>query len=357
LTQRILWLASTLLVSGAAPARAQDWLLLEAVADGEAWATDSASRLLSRNEGNAAMLGRVQLFVAAAIRPTLQLIFMGEIEGGNAAEETDVGYDQIVLRYIVSPLAIIDVGKFPSPVGAFANRRLSTTNPLIGSPDGYAVSYPWGVLVSGTTSKVDYRAALVSLPVTHEGYVPEPSPAFRPAFGGGYTPVPQLRLGASVTWGPYLNSDLGAALPAGADWKSYAQKVVAFDSRFSLGYFEFRGELGFSRYDVPNQATPVNGVAYYAEVKQTWTPRFFAAVRAERNNYPFIRPASGSPWTARPVDVYNGEVGVGFRASAGILIKASYRHAWSQESMQDGYAFALQLSCHTDIKGWFERKQ
>jgi hypothetical protein len=159
-----------------------------------------------------------------------------------------------------------------------------------------------------------------------------------------------------------LNSELGTALPAGVDWKSYTQRVVAFDSRFSIGYFEFRGEIGLSRYDVPNQTTPVDGYAYYAEVKQTWSPRFFVAARAERNNYPFIRPASDSTWTARLVDVYNGEAGVGFRATPDLLLKASYRHAWShvapslQASLPDGYAFAVQVSWHTDIKGWFEHK-
>jgi hypothetical protein len=359
-------LALALLLAGAAPAHAQDWLVLKAIADGEAWATDSASPLLSRNEGQFATLGRFQLFVAAAVRPTLQLIFMGEIEGGDATDQQDqlgIGYDQLVLRYIPSPLLDIDVGKFPSPVGAFANRRLSTTNPLIGSPDGYAVTYPWGVAVSGATSHFDYRAAAVSLPVTRAGYVPDPSPAFRPALGGGYTPVPELRLGASLTWGPYLNSDLGAALPAGADWKSYSQRVVAFDSRLSRGYFEFRGELAFSHYEVPNQTLGVDGATYYAEVKQTWGPRFFTAVRLERNDYPFITPAGGSTWMVRRVDSYNGEVGLGLRPSARTLIKATYRRGWYdvtpdlRAALPNGHALALQVSCDTDIKGWFERKR
>jgi hypothetical protein len=365
-TPRVRWLAVALFLAGAAPARAQDWLLVSGIADGEGWATDSASRLLSRNEGQFATLGRYQLFVGAAVRPTLQLLFMGEVEGGDATDEEnqlEVTYDQLMLRFIPSRLAVIDVGKFPSPVGAFANRRLSTTNPLIGTPDGYALTYPWGVKVSGTTSHFDYRAALVSLPVTHEGYVPDPSPALRPALGGGYTPVPELRLGASLTWGPYLNSDLGTAIPAGADWKSYTQTLAAFDSRFSVGYFEFRGELGYSWFEVPNQTATVDGVTYYAEVKQTWTPRFFTAVRGERNDYPFIRPVSGSVWIARPVDVYNAEVGVGFRLGVGTLMKASYRGAWYdvdpslQAALPDGYALALQLSWDMDIKSWFERKQ
>lgn len=366
MTPQVRWLALALLLGGTAPALAQDWLLLTAIADGEAWATDSASRLLSRNEGQFATLGRYQLFVGAAVRPTLQVIFVGEIEGGDATDEADqldVTYDQLMLRFIPSPLAIIDVGKFSSPVGTFANRRLSTTNPLIGTPDGYALTYPWGVQVSGTTSHFDYRAAVVSLPVTHAGYVPDPSPAPRPAVGGGYTPVPELRLGASLTWGPYLNSDLGAAIPAGVDWKTYDQTLVAFDSRFSRGYFEFRGEVGFSWFEVPNRTETVDGLTYYAEVKQTWTPRFFTALRAERNDYPFIRPTSGSTWIARAVDVYNAEVGVGFRLGVGTLVKASYRGVWYdvdpslQAALPNGYALALQLSCDMNIKSWFERKQ
>lgn len=366
MTPRVRLLVVALLFSWAAPAQAQDWLLVHGIADGEGWATDAASPLLSRNEGQFATLGRIQLFAVAAVRPTLQLIFMGEVEGGDATDEADqleIGYDLLLLRFIPTRLAVIDVGKFPSPVGAFANRRLSTTNPLIGSPDGYAVTYPWGAQVSGTTSHFDYRAALVSLPVTHEDYSPDPGPAVRPALGGGYTPVPELRLGASVTWGPYLNSDLGAALPAGADWKSYTQRVVAFDSRFSRGYFELHGELAFARYEVPNQTATVDGVTYYAEVKQTLSPRFFAAVRAERNDYPFIMPVGGSTWIARSVDVYNVEVGAGFRASAGTLVKATYRRGWYDVDpdlrafLPDGYAFALQISCDLDVRSWFERKQ
>ena len=364
MTARARWLGVALLLVGAAPAGAQEWLLLRGVADAEGWATDSASRLLSRNEGQFATLGSFYWLAGVAPHRKVQLVFVGEIEGGSATDEEDeleIEYQQLMLRLIPSPLAVIDAGKFPNPVGAFANRRLSPTNPLIGSPDGYAVTYPWGVQVSGTTSHFDYRAAVVNLPLTHEGYVPDPGTALRPAFGAGYTPIPEFRLGASMTWGPYLSSELGAAIPAGVDWKSYGQTVVAFDTRFSRGYFEFRGELAFSQYEVPNQADAVDGITYYAEVKQTWHPRFFTALRAERNDYPFIRPVGGPVWIARPADVYNGEIGVGYRASPGTLLKASYRYSWSDPALQvtlpNGYAFAVQLSCDMDIKSWFERKQ
>ncbi len=357
------WLSAALLVAAVAPASAQQWLLLDGIADGETWATDSASLQLSRDGGHPAPAGRVQLFAGVDAR-RVQIIFMGEIEGGKGSSEgtTEVGYDQLIVRFLPSPLLVVDVGKFPSPLGAFANRRLSTINPLIGAPDGYPVQYPWGAEVSGTTAHFDYRAAVVSLPATHEDYVPDPSPTARPVLGGGFTPVPELRLGASVTWGPYLNRDLAPVLPPGADWKSYSQRIVAFDTRISRGYFEFHGELALSRYDVPAQATPVDGVAYYAEVKETWTPRFFTAIRVERNDYPFISPVDASQWIAQTVNGYNTEIGVGVRAGAGTIVKVSYRRLWwnvdpaLQPAPPGGYAFAIQLSLHFDAKAWVERK-
>jgi hypothetical protein len=358
------WLVLALLLAGPVPAAAQRWLLVEGIADGEAWSTDSGSRLLARNDGSPALLGRVQLLAAVSVRPTLQLLMMGEIEGGSASDEDkiEIGCEQIILRYMPSRLAVFDVGRLPSPVGAFALRRLSTTNPLIGLPDGYPVNYPWGVQVSGTTSRFDYRAAVLNLPIWHEDYTPDPSAAVHPALGAGYTPIPELRIGTSVTWGPYLNSDLTPLLLAGADWKSYGERIVGFDTRFSRGYFEFRGELAFSRYEVPKQAD-IDGLTYYAEAKQTWGPRWYTAARVERNDYPFIRPATDSTWTSRGVDVYNAEVGAGYRAGTGMLVKASYRHAWynippSQRAfLPNGYALALQLSIHVNVTDWLERRR
>jgi hypothetical protein len=357
------WLSAALLVAAVAPAATQQWLMLEGIADGEMWATDSESFQLSRNGGNPAPAGRVQLFVGLDAR-WVQAIFMGEIEGGKGSEEgeTEVDYDQLIVRFLPSPLAVVDVGKFPTPLGAFANRRLSTMNPLIGAPDGYPVQYPWGATLSGIAGRFDYRAAVVSLPATHEDYVPDPSPAARPVLGAGFTPIPELRIGASVTWGPYLNDTLAAVLPPGADWKSYSQRVLGFDTRISRGYFEFHGELALSRYDVPTHTDAADGVNYYAEVKQTWTPRFFTALRVERNDYPFIRPVTATNWIVRSADGYNAEIGIGVRAARGALVKASYRRLWwkadpsAPQTPPDGYAFAIQASWHFDVKDWIDRK-
>jgi len=354
------WVA--LAFGGVVPAVGQQWLSLEGIADGEFWATDSGSTVAARNNGHPAPAGRVQL-LAGVEAQRIELLFMGEVEGGKANEdgETDWEYDQLMLRILAARFAVIDIGKFPSPLGAFANRRLSTINPLIGEPDGYPTVYPWGAMLNGTAWRVDYRAGAMSLPATHEDYSPDPTPVLRPVFGAGITPIPELRLGTSFTWGPYLNDELGPVLPAGADWQAYKQRVLAFDTRFSLGYFEMHAELGLSSYDVPSQTSPVDGIAYYVEGKQTWSARLFNAVRFERNDYPFIRPVSATQWVAQRVDGYNTEVGAGFRIDRSTTLKASYRWQWwsiapaLRSVLLDGYALAFQLSYNFDPREWVER--
>jgi len=360
---RAVGLLVALAFGGVAPAFGQQWLTLEGIADGEFWATDSGSTVVARNNGHPAPAGRVQLFAGAEAR-RMQLVFMGEVEGGKGGEdgETEWEYDQLMLRVLAARFAVIDIGKFPSPLGAFANRRLSTINPLIGEPDGYPTAYPWGAMLNGSAWRVDYRAGVMSLPATHEDYVPDPTPVLRPVIGAGITPVPELRLGTSLTWGPYLNDALGPMLPPGADWHSYHQRVLGFDSRFSRGYFELHAELGLSSYDVPTQSSPVDGLAYYVEAKQTWTARWFNAARFERNDYPFIQPISAAQWVAQKVDGYNTEVGVGFRVDRGTTVKASYRWQWwsippaLQSFLVDGYALALQVSYQFDPRAWVARK-
>jgi hypothetical protein len=358
--RRTAFLLATALAGLPVPALAQDWLLLDGIADGEFWATDSGSPLLTRNDGTPAPLGRVQLFFGAAIRPELQLLALGELEAGKGGAEgkTEVDYDQLLLRYLRSPALVIDVGKFASPVGTFANRRFSPVNPLIGVPEGYPVTYPWGVKVDGTAGQFDYRAALISLPVSNENFVPEPAPWPRPALGAGFTPITGLRIGASYTRGPYLNADLGTAIPSGTFWENYAEQVVAFDGSFSRGYFEFHGEAAVSHYQIPTRES-ITGFGAYLEFKYTLAPRFFLATRLEYNKYAYIEPESDAPWEAELVPIYNGEFGAGYRLGAKTLLKLSYRRdtgsveASQKSEFPSGNALAFQVSQSFDLKGLF----
>jgi hypothetical protein len=263
------------------------------------------------------------------------------------------------VRFTWSEALVVDAGKMAHPVGAFAARRYSSRNPMIGVPDGYPVQYPYGVQLSGARGRVDYRAAVVSLPVSHEGYLPEPGSAARPAIGAGYTPTTGVRLGASATWGPYLNDELPATLLGGRSWRANAQRIGALDAQVSRGYLELRGELAAARYDVPGDASAaartVHGLTYYAEGRYTLTPRLFVAARAERNDYAFVAPASATAWIATPTDMHDAELGAGWRLDRRTLLKASVRaDRWDvpaelRSTLGNGAAVALQLSRTFDV--------
>jgi hypothetical protein len=359
-------------VAAAAPSRvsAQGSVLLQGIADGEFWTTNTRSNLLTRNQGQPAGLARLQMWGAYEPFPGLVAYAQGAFEGGTAryeAEQEEVSSDQFGLRYTASQHFVIDAGRLQPVIGTFASRHFSTRNPLIGEPDGYSLDYPLGVEVFGDASKFDYRAAMVSLPTSHTGYEPTPTPRLRPAIGGGFTPIVGLRFGASFTVGPYLSRDVPVAALKGRSWSDFHQRVMAFDASFSHGYLETHAEAARGRYDIPSGA--ITGFTYYGEAKYTLTPRFFIAGRAERNKYPFIRPitATSAPtatWTARLTDFVDGELGVGYRLSPSTLIKTSVRgdRWWVRATApgfrgQGGHAVALQVSHAFDVIEWFDRNR
>ena len=164
-----------------------------------------------------------------------------------------------------------------------------------------------------------------------------------------------MRIGASAMWGPYLSSELAPTLLAGRDWCDYRERVAALDAQVSRGYLELRGELGAARFQVPGRTDDVHGLTYYGEAKYTLSPRVFVATRVERNDYAFIQPVSTSDWAAQATDMYNAEVGAGYRLGARTLLKASVRaDRWKvapalKSVLGNGTALAFQLSRSFDV--------
>jgi hypothetical protein len=363
-------LTSVLAIAGAAAlslaasprmARAQAAVLLQGIADVEGWATDTTSNLLTRNGGKPGLMGRLVLW--GAVEPVPSVVFFTSlgIEAGRARDESEkFGYYtyQAGLRLTPARWFVVDAGRMPHPVGAFAPRRFSNRNPLIGVPDGYPLIYPEGVQVSGTAMHLDWRVAVVDLPLSHEGYTPNPSRAWRPAVGGGITLMTGVRIGASGTWGAYLSDSIAPGLLAGQAWQSFHQRVAALDAQVSHDDFELRGEWAHGAYDVPGLAA-VSGETWYAEGRMTLSPRWFAAGRVEHNAYPFIA-AFGPVWTASVTTFNDVELGIGYRFSASLLAKVSWRaDRWQRTPSQyafigpGGRAFAVQVSQSFDVLDWF----
>jgi hypothetical protein len=357
----LLGIAITIAGTATTPAaKAQSAILVQGIADAEAWKTDSGSVLLTRNGGQPSFLGRMNLWGAAGLGPHVVVYVAGTMETGNARDESGTEwYTELAgVRYTQSNAFVVDAGKIQPVVGTFAARRYSTRNPLIGMPDGYPLQYPLGLQASGASGPFDYRAAVISLPVQHEGYTPEPTPTPRPAIGAGFTPAIGARIGVSATWGPYLNRNLAPTLLAGRSWRAYSEGIYAADAQLSRGYLELHGELARSTYEVPDGDAgikTVRGLTYYTEAKYTLTPRLFAAARFERNDYPYIQPISDVAWVANPTNMYNGEAGLGYRLTSRALLKASVRSdRWDvppemRSFLRNGTAFALQLSQSFDV--------
>jgi hypothetical protein len=357
--------AIALLGAGVAPrARAQSGVLLQGVVDAEGWSTTTHSNLLTRNAGQPAAIGRLQMWGAFEPLHGVLLYAQGEAERGPAptGSRGHERLDQLGVRYIASPALTVDAGRFTPIIGNAAVLHLSTRNPLIGEPDTYGPRYPAGIKVSGELRGIDYRLGVVDVPPAHPSYVPTPSPRARPEAGIGYTPVVGLRVGLSGGVGSYLDRDTPAAVLGGRAWSDYHQRVLGADVRFARGYLETRVEVLRGSYDVPNRGAPIVGFAYYGEAKYTFTPRFFVATRLERNKYPFIREFGSPRWTARLVDFVDGEAGAGYRLTRSTIVKASVRadRWWVAEYApgfrgRGGRALALQLSQSFDVMSWVDR--
>jgi hypothetical protein len=327
---------------------------VDILTDAEVWETDAGSQLLARNRGVIAAEGRLRGWVVYRASRKIELLAHGMVEGGSAEAEPPEWYlEQLELRASPSQRLTIEAGKILQPIGAFGARRFSNTNPLIGTPDAYPSQYPWGGVATGRAGAFDYHVGVTSLPPVNTRYTPEPGHLLRPVGGLGMSVGPALRIGVTVTHGPYLSDEVTAQLPAGSSWKDYKQTVVASDLRWSVGYVEARAEVAWSSYDAPTVSDPLHGLGWYAELRGTVSPRLFLAGRFEHYRYPFILPINPSFWVGRETTQMNGEVGLGYRFTAATLLKTSVRRDhWPEHTIAgappfpDGYAVALQLSIY-----------
>ena len=352
-------IALALVVTIASNAGAQGGFVLQGVADAESWKTDTMSTALRRNEGRVSYVHRLRMWSAVEPIRGVFLFASGVLEGGSAKQfdgmRTTTILDQGGLRIARTPKLVVNAGRMVHPLGAFGQRVPSTRNPLIGIPDAYIPVYPVGAMVSGAWRKLDYRAASVSLPPTHPGYVPPALAAQRPVIGLGVSPTPGLRVGASATDGPYLNDELTQSQLDGQGWQSYHQRVLAGDVKFGVGHFDLLAEIAVAEFDVPRNGE-ISGAAGYAEARMTVSPRVFVAARAEFNRYPFIRPISNTAWISRQTELRGAELGAGFRFGANTLLKGALKlDDWVVTPENSGFirpggkAIAVQLSRAFDL--------
>lgn len=259
-------------------------------------------------------------------------------------------------------------GKLPWAIGTWAPRTYSNRNPLIGAPLMYqhhstllwydippsadALLATAGAGASG----VDYFGYPQGsgMPLIDDSYwdvgitVAGSARPFEFALGGvagtpswgstsrddnsgksflgrlGFAPRPDLRLGLSGSFGPYLLSDLNPALPAGKNVNQYNQKLLMADLEVMVGHLELRAEGARNFFETPTVGElSVNSA--YAELKYLLDSGWFLAGRWDTQRYGKIMNSAGE-WHPWDWNVARGEGGVGYRITRDAAAKLSYQH-------------------------------
>jgi hypothetical protein len=357
-------------LAGGAPARADERVIVQGLADMEGW-NSSESLLLGRNEGEPSGLARSRLWASASFTEGLQGFAMGSLSGGSAdAEEGSQAYlEQAWVQYSFAPARRLQIrgGKLLQPIGGFSSHYLSTNNPLVGSPLNYSVAYPVGVQVSGAAGRFDYLAAMADKPMPRGsgggnvyGGEDEPMSALRPMVSVGFRPMIGLRIGLYATRGTWVTRQLKEQnLPPDIHWRDLEQRVHGLDVSFSRGHVEVLAEITRSSTDVPGDQV-ADGAVYVIEPKVTLSPRWFAAMRLETARLAQAIPY-GMYWAGGTQTVKDLEAGFGFRVDPRLLVKASWRVAHSEEyhiyPRSTDSLVAVQLSYSFDVNDWVERRQ
>jgi|GEM_PF-1921254 hypothetical protein len=289
----------------------------------------------------------------------------------------------------------IQLGKFGSPFGEFLTRNYSNENPLIGFPLIYThrtpvnadylpsdpdellsyrgrgqsagfyafdnrgawlplvnFAYPTGVMAFGNPGRLDYRFALVNSSLSNPLNLGTPGQRLQWIGGGGISCFPGLHLGASYAEGPYLNASVNHSIGSGQSINDFDQKTLGFDLQYTLHHLEIYAELVFNRFSIPNIHEPFGATGYYLEVKRTWTPRIFTAVRW--NQIYFDRFRDGfAPGQGPRVDynVESLELGFGYRFTESLLAKFAYQYNRTlSDQVPRDHVFAAQLVYTFDLR-------
>jgi len=274
----------------------------------------------------------------------------------------------------------VQAGRIPPVFGSFARRSYgSSDNPLIGYPlayqyltslrpdaipasaddlllmraRGWRATYPVGSsnaapgvpLISsyrwdtGVEGHVAVRALDVAVAVT-AGTLS--NPRLRDDNDGrqvsarvGLTPVTGLIVGASASRGAFLTRALVDRYAALLGDTTYAQKALGVDGEYSRDYWIVRGEWIQSRWNLPALGiplirSPLRASSGYVEGRYKFTPRLYAAARADALTFSRISghrlfDKAPTPWDA---PVRRVELGGGVYLQRNLTLRAVVQRNW-----------------------------
>ena len=146
----------------------------------------------------------------------------------------------------------------------------------------------------------------------------------------GVKPVAGLIAGISGAHGGWVSDSV--PLPAGQSRGALSQTAFGADAEYSRDYWLVRGEMVWSRWRLPFVTAPPEGPtldarAMWIEGRYRITPRWYAAVRADRLDFSKITGSLfgevPTPWEA-PTLRY--EAGGGYYVMRNVIVRAAVQH-------------------------------
>jgi hypothetical protein len=361
---------------GPAPARAQ------VTVSGEATATlgardDIAFFNYTDYEHNALRMFRVSL--SGMWRPASRLAFLTELRSEDV--QRVIPYALYVrVRPWAGRAFDIQAGRIPPVFGAFGRRSYGASeNPLIGYPlayqyltslrpnavpataddlldmraRGWQASYPigsadeapgvplvsayrWdtGVQAHGVAGRVDVSVA-VTMGTLSNPRVEDDNRGRQLSGRIGWKPMIGLVVGASAARGEFLTRRIGDASEALFGRRLSGQQALGLDAEYSRDHWIVRGEAIHSRWQLPAFGqpaieTPLTATAAFVETRYRFTPRYFAAARADRLTFSRIRgelnfQGRPTPWDAPVTRI---EAGGGVQLLRNLAARAVVQRNW-----------------------------
>lgn len=376
--------------------------LAQVTVSGEATATigrrdDDAFFNYTDYEHNALRMFRLSL--SAMWRPTDRVAFLTELRSEDV--QRVIPYALYVrVRPFAGRRFDVQAGRIPPVFGAFSRRRYgSDGNPLIGYPLAYQYltslrpdaipasaddlllmrargwhssfpvgvataspgvplisAYRWDTGIEAHAASARFDAAVAVTTGTLSNPRVDDDNGGRQISGRvGWKPVVGLVLGASAARGEFLTREIADRYAPVFGRKTYAQRALGIDGEYSRDYWIVRGEFIDSRWDVPALNLPfidrpLGARAGFVEGLYRFTPRYYAAARADRLTFSTVRgqrifAGEPTPWDAPVTRI---------EAGGGVYLT---RHLTARAVVQRNWRGATRVPARTFVSGqvayWF----
>lgn len=308
----------------------------------------------------------LHLFITAALSPRTK-VFVKLLGSADDASRMEVEAFALTTK-LGEGWPVLDVGRFTSNFGRFAQRFLPMDNPLVGEPllytyrtnlptsqvtasgddlvaqrglgngrvqlAGYGdaseglelVSSSWfynGLKLSGHRKKLRYSLAVTNEPASGSNFF-DANDNKAVTVHVAYKPMLALGIGLSASRGAYLDRGVFEAPQAtGLRLGDFPESSLGVDVDYALGRFVFFSECVYKNWDSPTIPGGLKAYGFFVEPRYKVLPGLYVALRAEHLQFDAIPVAGGR--APSDFDVSRLELGAGYTLERDLRVKASYQ--------------------------------